>query len=84
MPVYLDEEGEGLTSLNPFWWLERPRQAPSKDPAQALRVVPEGLTCSCVNEGQCSVTDSSGADPDSSWPFAVSSTWLTSWHTVST
>lgn len=52
--------------------------------AQALRMVPEGLICSRVNRGQCVVTDSSAADPDSSWPFAVSSTWLTSWHTVST
>lgn len=59
-------------------------QALSKDPAQALRVVPEGLICSRVNRGQCVVTDSSAADPDSSWPFAVSSTRLTSWHTVST
>lgn len=63
--------------LSPFLLLGKPRQ----DPAQALRVVPEGFICSLC---QYSVTDDLVADPNSSCPFAVSSTWLTSWHTVST
>lgn len=54
-----EEEGVGLASLNPFSLPERLRQALSKDLAQTLRVVPEGLISSRVNQGQCSVTDNS-------------------------
>lgn len=79
MPLYLDgEEGEGLASLSVAG---KTQAGPIQGPSQALRLCLKGSSVLCVNQGPYSVTDDLVAV---SSPFAVSSAWLTSWHTVST
>lgn len=84
MCLYLDgEEAEGLASQNPLLLLGRlGRSCPRTQPRPQSCL--QGSSGPCVKQSQYSATDDLVADPDSSCPFAVSGTWLTSWHTVST